>query len=92
MRGVVLTSRYKKDLKKKVHNPRFRIKEFNCVLTCLIQGRVLPERYRNHGLAGEFGGYFECHVQPNILLIYGIDVERNILYLLRIGSHSELFE
>lgn len=92
MRGVVLASRYKKDLKRRVRDPHFRIHELKCVLNCLIHAQLLPEKYRSHKLSGEFEGCFECHVQPDMLLIYSIDEERNILYLLRIGSHAELFE
>lgn len=92
MRGVVLASRYKKDLKRRVRDPHFRVQELKCVLDCLINGMIVPEKYHNHKLAGEFTGCFECHVQPNVLLIYSIDDERNILYLLRVGSHAELFE
>lgn len=92
MRGVVLASRYKKDVKRRMRDPHFRVQELKYVLDCLIHCQPLPEKYRNHKLSGEFNGCFESHIQPNVLLIYSIDDERNILYLLRVGSHAELFE
>lgn len=79
-------------MKRRVRDSHFRMRELTCVLDCLVHGRVLPEKYRNHKLSGEFEGSYECHIQPNVLLIYGIDEAKNILYLLRIGSHPTLFE
>jgi mRNA interferase YafQ len=91
MREVIFASRYKKDLKRRIRDPRFRVQKLKAVLSSLIHGRELAEKHKNHALTGEYRGCFECHVQPDVLLIYLVDVERNILYLLRIGSHAELF-
>lgn len=51
--------------------------------------KKLPEKYRDHSLAGDYHGYRECHIKPDVLLIYRTDEQ--CLYLARIGSHSELF-
>jgi len=57
----------------------------------LISAKKLPEKYRDHFLIGGYSGMRECHVKPDVLLIYWIDVENNKLVLERLGSHSELF-
>jgi mRNA interferase YafQ len=41
-------------------------------------------------LSGDWAGYRECHVKPNLLLIYR-KVDQDTLRLARLGSHSELF-
>jgi mRNA interferase YafQ len=56
----------------------------------LLNEIVLDEKYRNHPLKGEYLGYQECHVKPDLLLIYRI--EENVLKLVDIGTHSELFD
>lgn len=60
------------------------------VLYKLIHDEQLPEKYRDHALSGDWFGYRECHVKPDLLLIYKKDDE-DTLRLARLGSHSELF-
>lgn len=84
------SSRFKKDLKSYKHDKIFLI-ELEKVLDILAKGRDLPDKNLNHPLIGEFKGCFECHVKPNILLIYKIEQSDLIVLLLRIGSHSNLF-
>ncbi len=80
--------RFKKDLKKFLHKQAV-IDEFDEVVDMLRRGKKLPEKYRDHLLSGNYNGYRECHIKPDVLLIYRTDEQR--LYLARIGSHSELF-
>lgn len=82
------STRFKKDLKKYQHKPNV-LKEFNDVLKMLISQKELPAKYQDHDLSGNYANYRECHVKPDVLLIYRAD--ETLLYLLRIGSHSELF-
>lgn len=49
-----------------------------------------PSKYRDHALIGDWSGYRECHLKPDLLLIYK-KVEQSVLQLARLGSHSELF-
>ena len=46
--------------------------------------------YRDHALSGKWAGYRECHIKPDLLLIYR-KVNTDTLRLARLGSHSELF-
>ncbi|MFZ4632149.1 MAG: type II toxin-antitoxin system YafQ family toxin [Patescibacteria group bacterium] len=84
------SSRFKKDLKPYKRDRVFLI-ELENVLDILADGRGLPDKYLNHSLIGEFKGCFECHVRPDVLLIYKIEQSELIVLLLRIGSHSNLF-
>ena len=72
-------------------NPQFRIKRLEYVLEKLQQQIVLEPKYQLHRLKGYFSGCYECHVQPDILLIFEVDTTAKFIYLLRLGSHAELF-
>jgi len=85
------SARFKKDFKKISKNPNFKPKELERVFGVLLGGGTLSAKYQSHKLAGEFEGCLECHVRPDILLIYSVDKEALIISLLRIGSHSDLF-
>jgi mRNA interferase YafQ len=82
------TSQFRRDVRKLIKQGK-NLEELFSVIETLIEARPLPEKYRNHGLAGNWQGYQECHVRPDWLLIYRI--EEDTLYLARSGSHSELF-
>jgi mRNA interferase YafQ len=60
------------------------------VLLALATDQPLDERCRDHDLSGDWAGYRECHVKPNLLLIYRKS-DTDALKLARLGSHSELF-
>ena len=58
-------------------------------MTLLVHDAPLPVRYVDHALSGKLRGLRDCHLYPNLVLLYekpGSDVLR----LVRIGSHSEL--
>ena len=59
------------------------------VVDILSRGKSLPNKYRNHALKGVYKGYFDCHILPDLVLIYKI--ENDELLLLDIGTHSDLF-
>jgi mRNA interferase YafQ len=85
------TTQFKNDLKKFKHNQSI-INELDSVLRALVQRKALPTKYQDHNLSGNRKGHRECHVKPDILLIYRVDEANEILILTRIGSHSELFK
>ena len=60
------------------------------VLYKLLNGTSLEERYKDHQLKGELKDFRECHIKPDLLLIYRFNDE--FLELVDIGSHSELFK
>jgi len=60
------------------------------VLEALANDTPLEVRHRDHELSGDWSGYRECHVKPDLLLIYR-KPDQNTLRIARLGSHSELF-
>ena len=64
-------------------------REFIAVVTALANDEPLPDRCRDHALIGEWNDHRDCHIRPDLILIYRKpDAER--LQLVRIGSHAEL--
>jgi len=61
------------------------------VLALLVADQPLPEKNRDHALSGEWKGYRDCHLKPDLLLIYS-KPDTETLRLARLGSHSELFD
>lgn len=57
----------------------------------LANDEILEPKYKDHALKGEYAGFRECHLKPDLLLIYQKQQDKLILYCLNIGSHSELF-
>ena len=86
-REIIFQSQFKRDLKK--HFLALATTEWAEVLTCLDDDVSLPEKYRDHALIHDKNGYRDCHVKPDLVLIYG--KKENVLILVRLGSHSEIF-
>lgn len=61
------------------------------VIDLLSKGKTLPEKYKNHPLKGELKGCYDCHILPDLVLIYKIEKERLVLILFDIETHSNLF-
>lgn len=66
-------------------------KKLESVIDSLAESEKLDNRYKNHRLKGELKSYYECHIIPDVLLIYKFEEEDNFLILVDIGSHSQLF-
>lgn len=90
MLKITPTTKFKRDLKRFKHQIKI-IQELNEVLELLTQKLQFQAKHLDHPLGGNWKGSRECHVNPDILLIYRIDYECNMLFLERFGSHSELF-
>jgi mRNA interferase YafQ len=82
-------TQFKKDFKKIAKLPIPDVIEVGHVIKQLQLGKTLPEKYVDHVLSGNWQGYRDCHVKPDLVLIYKVDT--NSLKLARIGTHSELF-
>jgi mRNA interferase YafQ len=59
------------------------------VILMLTEGQSLPPGYKDHPLGGKWKAHRDCHIEPDWILIYKI--EANDLYLVRTGTHSDLF-
>jgi len=83
---------FKKDIKKLTKHINESIKnEINLVITTIIKEKPLNKKYCNHQLKGDWKYCYDCHILPDLLLIYQIDKISSKVILIRIGSHSELF-
>ena len=85
------TRQFRKDLKK-YKNDKSVLKELDFVIKRLSKLESLEKRYKDHSLTGNWTNYKECHIKNDVLLIYRIYENDEILILERIGSHSELFD
>ena len=86
------TSQFRKSLKRHRHSGRFDQKGLQRVVDTLAAGKVLDEIYRDHELTAELAGNRECHIRPDLLLIYRIENNKLVLVLVNLGSHSDLFD
>lgn len=62
------------------------------VIKILAEGQELDKSYKDHKLTGNYLGCRECHIKPDLLLIYRIDNNILELALVRTGTHSKLFK
>lgn len=87
MKTLRYSTQYKKDLKRYRNDPA-KLSKLLEVLRMLENEIELPEGYKAHMLKGEYKGCMECHIEGDFLLIW---IDGDIINVLRIGSHSELF-
>ncbi len=92
MYEISTTKAFEKDLVKKVKNG-FNANELATVIDLLRAKERLPVKYNDHKLVNckEFPHCKECHVRPDLLLVYRINKVENTLLLYRFGTHTELF-
>ncbi len=90
MLELVTTGQFRKDYKR-VKKRGYDMGLLEEVINRLLQGEALEERYRDHGLAGNYLGFRECHILPDWLLVYAIDQKQLILTASRTGTHADLF-
>ena len=88
--NVLITNSCKKDIKKASKQGK-NINLLFEVVDRLSEGETLEPKYKDHKLSGNYEGKRECHIEPDFLLIYEICKEEIVLYLVRVGSHSDLF-
>jgi mRNA interferase YafQ len=91
MRTIERTSQFKRDFKRELRGRHQTIlqSELPALLHALAQDDVLHERFRDHALTGEWKDHRDCHVRPDLVLIYR-KPDPDTLQLVRLGSHSEL--
>ena len=93
MRTIERATAFKRDYKRvkaTPHHSKDVDTLVSSVVTLLLIDQALPENNRDHPLSGDWVGYRECHVKPDLLLIYR-KPDANTLRLARLGSHSEVF-
>lgn len=91
MRTIRRTARFKKDYKREAKG-RHRATldgDLRKILLLLASDALLPPNFRDHPLTGEWKDFRDCHVKPDLVLIYR-KPDAKTLDLVRLGSHSEL--
>ena len=61
------------------------------VFSMIVDKQPLLPKYETHPLEGDKQGKWECHIEPNWLVIYRIDEAKNNVIFYRTGNHSDLF-
>jgi mRNA interferase YafQ len=88
MRHVTERKRFRDDLKRQLRRGKDPEELFAMVEMLAADGE-LPPAYRPHILTGDWKGVWECHIEPDWLLIYEITATEVVL--IRTGSHTDLF-
>jgi len=90
MKEIKATNSFKKDLKRFANQSKKLMELYYFIDNYLRTGATIPDKYRAHMLHGDYAEHMECHIEGDYLLIW-IDEENNVVKLIRLGSHSELF-
>jgi mRNA interferase YafQ len=91
MRTIRRTTRFKRDYKREskgLYRATLDV-DLRSAIGLLMADRPLPEKYRDHPLSGNWKDHRDCHIRPDLVLIYRKS-DTNTLELVRLGSHSEL--
>lgn len=90
---ILQQKKFKSDAKKLIQSGKFSEADEKIlfdVIDSLMKGKNLHIKNKDHVLVGNWKYHRECHIKPDLLLIYR--VEGDTLILVRLGSHSELFD
>lgn len=90
MYGLELTSKFKKDLKL-AKKRGLNMTLLDNIVTDLVTKGKLPIKNKPHKLTGNYNGFWECHIQPDWLLIWQQNESIKLITLVRTGTHSDLF-
>ena len=91
MRKIERTGAFKRDFRRELRGcyGKDLDQALSIVVSALAEDRPLPERNRDHALVGQWLAFRDCHIRPDLVLIYR-KPDQNTLQLVRLGSHSEL--
>jgi len=90
MYNIEYTSKFKRDYKR-ILKRGYDEELIKKVITTIANKIPLTVKHKIHKLSGDFDDCWECHIQPDWLLIWQINEETNTLYLIATGTHSDLF-
>ena len=91
-RELIVLPRFKRDYRNARRHADFDAETLEYVFDLLISGEKLPSALREHRLSkrsAKWSGFTECHLGPDLLLVYR--VRRRAVILHRIGTHEQLF-
>ncbi|HEY5067233.1 MAG TPA: type II toxin-antitoxin system YafQ family toxin [Xanthobacteraceae bacterium] len=88
MRRVAQQKQFRNDVKRQKRRGK-DVEELIAAIELLAEEGSIPTAYRPHKLSGEWRGVWECHIEPDWLLIYAVTDEE--VLLIRTGTHADLF-
>ena len=88
---LLLGRKYEKSFTRLIRAGKYSLSELEIVVNILLSSESLPKKYKDHQLVGKLKEYRECHVQNDILLIYRVYENEDLLELCDIGTHAQLF-
>jgi mRNA interferase YafQ len=90
VRRIEPTGQFRRDYKRELKGRHRSVLdgEFNALLAALANDEPLAVRFRDHPLTGEWQDHRDCHVRPDLVLIYR-KPDADTLQLVRLGSHAE---
>jgi mRNA interferase YafQ len=88
---LALTNQFKKDLKL-AKRRGLKMELLDKVVTLLTANGKLPISYKPHVLKGNYNGLWECHIQPDWLLVWEQSETIKLITLYRTGTHADLFK
>jgi len=91
MRRIERTAQFKRDYKRESKGQQRAVLggDFIDIVSKLACDEHLLEKHRDHALTGEWKDHRDCHIKPDMVLIYR-KINDAVLQLVRMGSHSEL--
>ena len=91
MRTIEETNQFKRDFRRVLKGQYRKTAEvdFFQILELLVNDEPMPLKYRDHALTGDYRDCRDCHIAPDLVLIYQ-KPDLETLILIRFGSHSEL--
>jgi len=85
---LLTTTAFEKDVRRVLKQGK-NLGKLEGIVNTLLDGEPLAARCRAHPLRGDWAGHWDCHVEPDWILLYR--VTGKALVLVRTGSHAELF-
>jgi len=89
MRHCISRTQFDRDVKRMKRRNK-DVEKLLAVVFALQRDGRLPSLFRPHKLQGEYDGLWECHIEPDWLLLY--ELKSKTIFLHRTGSHTDLFK
>jgi len=90
MLSVAYTNQFKKDFKR-VQKRGLNLLELQKLIELIVNEEPIPAKYKNHKLIGDYKDVWDCHIKPDWLLLYQLDIENKEVTFVRTGTHADLF-
>ncbi len=90
MYTLVYSNKFKKDIKI-CQKRNYDFNPLKEIIKTLEEKGKIPSKFKPHLLSGDYSKHWECHIKPDWLLIWSLDDENKEVYLVRTGTHSDLF-